>query len=501
MQNILSVESTKLSDQMTIESGISEIELTHRAAFGVFNSFKWTGHIVIFCGHGNNGGDGYSLALILHTNKIAVDVFEFSDKSQKAASAGAYYRDKCIEQKIPIMCVNSDLDLTKYSVIVDCIFGIGFRGDCSTQIQILIEKINKSKSSGNFVLSVDINSGLNGNSGLASSAAVKSNLTIAIGCYKPGHFLNQAKDYIDKLTCIDIGVKPSNKPYKLIEKNDLRVVFPKRKNFSHKGDYGKSVIIAGSINYTGAAKLANLSQAALLSGVGISALAVPKSLQNAVTPYLLESILYLIDEKNGTIAYDIDFLNAIIADATTIAIGPGLGNTEDILKIISHLLQHYKGTLIVDADGINSLSKDVNLLKMATCNVVLTPHLKEFSRLTGDAIHSILQAPIDHVLDFSKKYGVTLLLKGPSTIIALNDDVYIVNSGTPGMATGGSGDVLTGLVSGVCSLKTAPTLLSVAAATYIAGSAAELACKELNEYSLLPHNAIEKIPTIITSII
>ncbi|MDR0697326.1 MAG: NAD(P)H-hydrate dehydratase [Christensenellaceae bacterium] len=500
MLDVVSVKVAKESDLDAISSGITEIELTGRAALGVFKSFSWSGNVAVFCGPGNNGGDGYALSVLLNAANTSVTIFEFLKKDVSSNSASFYYRNKCVQEKINIFDISENYDLSSFSIIVDCLFGIGFRGECKSFFATAIKRINETRDNGAKVVSVDINSGLNGDTGLGS-IAIKSDLTVSIGWYKAGHFLNCAKDYIGDLTCIDIGVNLNTLSFKLIEAKDLKPIFPKRKNFTNKGDYGKSLIIAGCANFVGAAKLANLSQASLLSGVGISALVIPKSIQNAVTPYLLESILYLSDDCDGHMVYNPFFLDSISKNATSIAIGPGLGTSQEIFKIVSHLIENYSGILTIDADGINALSQKPEILLNAKCKVILTPHIKEFHRLTGESIDTILNSPIDSVLAFSRKYNTTILLKGPSTIISDGIEVYITNRGTPAMSTGGSGDVLTGVISGLSALKTCSTIMGAAAASYITGAAAELACSASNEYSLLPHDVISMIPTVISNII
>lgn len=496
MIEVSSVENMKASDKKTIESGTPSLVLMKRAAQGIFDAAKWHGNIAIVAGPGNNGGDGYALAVILKDKGYRPRVYSIGDKLTLDAK---YYYDECQKNGIEIREYKRDDNFCGYSVVVDCIFGIGFKGEPQGLYLDAIEKIN---SSGAYVVSADINSGLNGDNGLCVNA-VKSDVTVAIGSYKTGHFLNMAKDYIKELKRSDIGIQLMEKPYFLAEARDFIEIFPKRLHHSHKGSYGKTVIIGGSIEYSGAVRLAAMGAAALSCGCGLATLAVPRSVAPAVMGQILESTLFMINDENGRMLFDKEILDKALHGATSVVCGSGWGDVKDGVKIISHILQNYAVTLILDADGLNAVSKEraQNILKNTACKVILTPHVKEFSRLTGKEIKDILENPIESAKSFSKEYNVTVLLKGTSTVVTDGEDVIIVDKGTPAMAKGGSGDVLAGMIGGIGAFSKEKPLRIAAAGAYINGRAGELAASEQNEYSVIASDLIKNVNKAVSEII
>ena len=376
MQKVISVDNMRKSDKYTIDNITPSLELMERAGKGVFKCVNWSGKIAIFCGTGNNGGDGYVIALEMAKNNLDLEIILVKDKY---SPDGEYYFNKCKEKNIPYSIYDEATDFDKYDYIVDCIFGTGFKGSVTGTEKEIIEKINRSNA---YTVSVDINSGLNGDNGL-SDLCVISDLTVSIGTLKAGHVLNQAKDKIGKLVNCDIGIAPIEKPYNLLDKEDVKKIIKPRENYSHKGTYGYVSLIGGSIEYSGAIKLANIASSAVRGGAGVVRLCVPNSIVCGVMPYVLESTLFPLCDQNGSITYNNYELTVIIGSSKVIAVGMGMGQKGDNEKILSHLIEKYKGVLIIDADGINTLANmDINL-KNTKSKIVLTPHLKEFERLSS----------------------------------------------------------------------------------------------------------------------
>ena len=234
---VLSVENMRQSDTRTIEKGTPGRELMFRAGKGVFNCTPWKPPVAILCGSGNNAGDGYVIALLLKEAGIPCELIRLSDN---CSEDGEYYLGKCLEAGIPEKPWNSTTDLKAYGTIVDCLFGTGFHGEVRGTAREAVEAVN---SSGACVVSVDINSGLNGDTGLAD-LCVRSALTVSIGGFKPGHFLNMAKDVMKEKINIDIGIEPEDPPYHLIEASDIATLFRPRPNYAHKGSYGDIALAA-----------------------------------------------------------------------------------------------------------------------------------------------------------------------------------------------------------------------------------------------------------------
>ena len=488
MLPIVNVQTMQMCDHNTIESGTPSRELMLRAAKGIFDSYSsWDGKTLIVCGTGNNAGDGYALATLLQNANHSCDLLLLTNRF---SPDGEHYFTLCKQNGIRHTVWKGFFDFSPYDQIVDCIFGIGFCGTLHEDAKLLIESINQS---GKTVISADINSGLGGDNG-EGNPCIHSDLTVAIQSYKPGHFLAQAKDAIGKHTCIDIGIQITDENSYLLEESDVAGLFAPRKNHAHKGNYGYVAVMGGSVEYAGACKLANMSAAALRAGCGVVTLVVPESITNSVSPYLLESTLFPIPaDENGKMLYNPQILDNILARYASIAVGMGWGSSESYKQILSHLIQNAHQPLIIDADGLNTLSKmDLHLLKNAKAPVILTPHLMEFSRLLGLSIAEIEENPILHAKSFAKEYGVVLLLKGCCTIITDGEVVYLSNRGSVGMATAGSGDVLAGILAGLCGYLPVNALM-VASGAYLAGIAGELAEKKKGSISMLASDTVAEL--------
>ena len=493
MIDVLSVENMRESDAATIATKIPSKELMMRAAKGIFDSVKWKGPVAIICGSGNNAGDGYALATLMNDAGIDCSIILIGEKFSED---GRYYFERCQELGSDIKRWNKDIDLSVYRTVVDCILGTGFKGKVREDIRSVIEKINES---GAYIVSADINSGLNGDSGIAD-VCVRSDLTISIGSYKAGHFLNMAKDVIKEKVNCDIGIKPVKNPYKLVERADINGWIPERKNFSNKGTYGYTALIGGSKRYSGAIRLAYLAAVAMRSGAGVVKAALPDFLYHDVASHILESTIFPLSDDGSGIRFVEEEIRQLISNVKTVAFGMGIGVSKETKRLLLYLLKNYKGKLIIDADGLTLLSDvDKNIIREAECEIVLTPHIKEFSRLTDMSIESILEDPIRYALEYAKDTKTTVLLKGPSTVVTNGNEVYITDKGCPGMATAGSGDVLSGILAAVCAYI--PDIARAAAAgAYINGLAGEISQEKFGSISMTASDTAANIAGAINSI-
>ncbi len=493
MRQVLDVQTMRESDARTIDGGVAGRELMLRAAKGVLGSYPWRGVTAIVCGTGNNAGDGYALAWLLQERGIPCVVFRLTES---LSADGAYYLDRCLENGVDVRMYDGN-DLSEYEEIVDCIFGTGFHG---TPEGIFAEAIRAINQSCRPVISVDINSGLDGDRGTAT-LCVRSTLTVSIGSYKTGHFLGCAKDVIERLVNVDIGITPIAARCYLAEAEDVAKVFLKRAQASHKGTYGYVSILGGCTSYAGAVKLANLSCAALRAGCGVARLIVPRSLGDSVSSYLLESTLTLMPDRDGKMIYDPTALDEALAGQRALAIGMGWGSSTEYKKILEHILGHYDISVVIDADGLNTLAKmDRSILRRTACRVLLTPHPKEMERLSGVPVAEILRDPVGVAEQYAREYGVTVLLKGATTVVTDGKITYLVDRGCAGMATAGSGDVLSGILAGL--LGHAPlTSLTAACGAFVAGLAGEVAERAVNPVSMLASDTVAQIGTAITQIL
>ena len=478
MRWVLTSEEMREADEYTInERGIPAELLMERAGARLCEEAEKlapTGEIVCVCGGGNNGGDGFVCARLLSARGREVSVLFLGEKEsvecknakQKYLQAGGQVRGEFPQDGC--------------ALIVDCLFGTGFHGVVSEKYAKAIAWIN---GSGVRVLSADIPSGVNGNNGRVESVAVQADETVCIGEYKTGVFLGEGIDYAGKTVRTDIGiVLPKDSYAFLIGEDTVNGFLPKRKRFSNKGTYGRVAIVAGSAKYTGAPYL-SLS-ACLRSGAGYTSLFAPKG----ILPYFILKAPEAILEPLGgeeELAFDEGaFAKLLVYDS--IAYGMGTGVSKEVALGAEWLLGNYQGKLILDADGINSLAKYSDwesVFAQKKCAVLLTPHLKEFSRLTGESVQDILNGGMRAPQAFAKKHGVTLLLKNAVSIISDGARTALNTAGTSGQAKGGSGDVLSGLIAGLCA-QGAGVFESACAGAYLAGRSAELAREKIGEYSL-----------------
>ncbi|MBQ8540026.1 MAG: NAD(P)H-hydrate dehydratase [Clostridia bacterium] len=474
MQQVVSVKVMRESDEATIKYKTDSKTLMKRAGEAVYGAHTWQGKTAIVCGTGNNAGDGYVLATLLGDK---CHLFLLCDKF---SLEGRYYFDECVKMGVTYSFINDDTDFSSFDTIVDCIFGTGFRGEVTGTAKMVIDKINRS---GKFVISCDIPSGLNGDTGLGYS--VVSDLTVSIGTIKTGLILNSAKDNIKKLINCPIGIDIVGDSYYMLDKSDFIGAIPERKNHSHKGTYGYTALWGGSVEYSGAVKLANLSLSSLKAGCGVNKLIVNESVAPFVAPYLLESTLFKMPS-----GFHKDKIDEALSGVKCLAIGMGWGKSEDYEHILSYILENYSINLIIDADGLNSLSRmDMSILKRTKCTVCLTPHVKEFSRL---AKCDMSEATFEKAKEFAKEYGVIVLLKGTATAVTDGENVYFITNGAPGMATAGSGDVLSGVLCGLGGYLPLD-IKTVSLGAFIAARAGELAQSETNAVSMTSSDTVRNI--------
>ena len=487
MKKVLTVAAMRKADADTIAAGTPGRELMARAARGIYDAWPWQGETAILCGSGNNAGDGYALALLLKEAGKACRLIRLGDRFSED---GRYYYDRCLAAGIPDGLFTEGTGLRGYEQIVDCIFGTGFRGTAQGPAAAAIEAMNRS---GARIIAADIPSGLSGVSGLGSPC-VKADLTVSIGFPQPGHYLNAAKDVVGRLVNADIGIGAPEGFLRLAEDGDFRELLGPRKQFSNKGDYGYVALMGGCRSYSGAAKLSSLSLAALRSGCGVSILAAPSCIAEAVTPFLLESTLAALPEKEGFMAFDPAALDAVLGRVKALALGMGWGMEPDNPAILDYVLRHFDGPLVLDADGLNTLAAmDRSLLRETRAKLILTPHLREFTRLSGLTKEEVLADPVGAAESFAGETGTILLLKGSATIVTDGQETWLTDAGCPGMATAGSGDVLTGVLAGLLGWAK-PSVKTAVLGAHLAGRAGELAQAEKGDIAMTAGDTVSKIP-------
>ena len=432
----------------------------------------------IVCGSGNNAADGYAAAPVLLAAGMEPVLVRLGDR---CSADGEYLLDLCTRAagggKIGIIQVDalSDIpDLSSFDLLIDCIFGIGFRGEPEG---VFAEVIRRMNASGTYTVSADINSGLSADGGTAG-LCVKSDITLAFGSFKFGHFAGMAADVMKEKYCAGAGIDPPEEHCRLVSGGFFAPELALRKHFSHKGDYGYTALIGGSLRYSGSVKLASLAAAAMRAGAGVVKVAAPDTVCRALLPRVLESTLFPLPEtENGEMSFSPEALSELTGNVRSAAFGMGAGRGDGARKTLGWLLDNFRGTLAVDADGLTLLaSMGRDRVRNAACRLILTPHTGEFSRLTGSDISEINAAPAAAAQEYAADTGAVVLLKGPATVITSGTpgSTLLTDAGCPGMATAGSGDVLSGILAAVCGYVPDP-LRAAAFAALINGRAGELA--------------------------
>ncbi|MEG1646643.1 MAG: NAD(P)H-hydrate dehydratase [Clostridia bacterium] len=462
-------------------------------------------NIAIVCGKGNNGGDGFALANVFLDNAIFnFSVFYIDGK--RSPESEAFFASLNARGFKNLHAIDENFTFINFNVdvIVDCLLGTGLTNAPTGLYKVAINAINNAKTLNSnakpFIISADIPSGLNGSNGLATGEAVKSDLTVCINTLKSGLLLNDGKDYAKNYVVCDIGIKIVGESYSLFTAQDAQNILPKRPNNCHKNTFGKLAIIGGCNNYIGATKLATKGATAVASGVGIVKLCVAKS----IAKYLFESVeectLFSLPDNGGNLLFDKEQIDLALSDCTAVVIGVGIGRSEDIINIIYYIISNYNLPVIIDADGLNALANDVKMLRSAKAQIILTPHPKEFCRLSGLSVNAILQNPIETAQNFAKEYNCVVLLKGCATVVTNGKDVLINTAGCANMAKGGSGDVLSGVIGAIMA-QGANAMDGAILGAYICGKAGELAKKQYCEVSATPLDTINNIKFAIKEII
>uniref|UniRef100_A0A7V0Z6Q7 Bifunctional NAD(P)H-hydrate repair enzyme n=1 Tax=candidate division WOR-3 bacterium TaxID=2052148 RepID=A0A7V0Z6Q7_UNCW3 len=463
-------------------------------------------NVLVVCGKGNNGGDGMVIARHLKNNGSNVKVV-LLDRGEELKGDALVNYQILKKAKFDIIETNSAKILIKvfkeshYDCIIDAIFGTGFRGEAQGIFSEAIRLINETDV---FILSVDIPSGINGDTGRFEKNCVIADATAVMCLPKRGNYLFPGRAFCGDIYIIDIGV-----PYDLIDNgfpqivefDDIYHILPWRDPSGNKGTFGQVLIIAGARGFSGAAAMASIS--CLRTGAGLVRLAAPEGIMDSLEAKLLEVVKVPLKqtEEETISAKAIDTILPLLEKTDVVIIGPGLAINIETGKFVKNLLPEIKVPLVIDADALNIISEDVKILKKIRTDFILTPHPGELSRLTKLSIQKINEERIDIALNYAKEFGGILILKGAPTVIASPEgEVFVNPTGNSGLATAGSGDVLVGIIGGLLA-QGLTTISSAIGGVFLHGLSADLYVKEHNEYSLIAGDLIDYIPKSLNFII
>ncbi|RMA64210.1 NAD(P)H-hydrate dehydratase [Ulvibacter antarcticus] len=491
---IFSSEQLYEADKITTEKQeIASIELMERAATQIFSWLheRMQGAQVpihIFCGIGNNGGDGLAVGRLLIESgyNVTMYVVNCSDKRSKNFLIN-YDRVKNVTKSWPLLMTSEEdfPDIADEDIIIDAIFGIGLNRCPGGWVKKLIQYLNGKKA---FKLAIDIPSGLYANEPMDDVEAVlKANHTLTFQSPKMAFFLPETGVFVPYFEVLNIGLDEefilSQEPLaQLIEKPEAQRFYKQRQKYDHKGTYGHALIVAGSYGKIGAAFLS--AKSVLRAGAGLVSCFIPECGYAIIQSSLPEAMV--ITDKEDDLITDIK----INFTPSAIGIGMGIGTNKETVAALEKLLKETKSPLVIDADGLNCLAENKSLLKLLPKNTVLTPHLGELERLVGKWKNDYDR--IKKTKSFAKKYGAVMVVKGANTMTVFEDKIYINTTGNPGMATAGSGDVLTGLITGLLSQGYDPLLASVFA-VYLHGSAGNIASQEISFEAVMASDIVDRI--------
>jgi len=479
-------------DHTSIEEiGIPGMVLMEKAALKmhdiIVERFDRSNTICIAAGVGNNGGDGLALGRMLLEDGYDVTIQIVGN----ALRASDQFMDQMnILLSLGYMAVQ-EADYNKYDILIDGIFGVGLSRKVEGHYAEVIQAMNQSDA---YKIAIDAPSGICCTTGKVLGTALKCDMTVTFGLMKRGLLLYPGNDYAGEILLADIGfpkkaverICPSAYTY---DKEDLKRL-PGRKNNSHKGTYGKVLVIAGTVNMAGACYFS--AKAAYLCGSGLVEILTPEENRTILQSLIPEAVMTTYRSTEEAL----QLLREHRKVCKTAVIGPGMGQNDTTRILLEDMLKQYEGSLIIDADACNVLSEYQTILPDTKADIVLTPHMKEASRILGRSIAQIEEDPFACIREYAGNNHLTFVLKSARTLISSGERLTFINtSGNNGMSTGGSGDVLTGMIAGLCSGG-----LSVPEAACLGvfchGLAGDLARKEKGTYSLLASDLLNNIPGV-----
>jgi hydroxyethylthiazole kinase-like uncharacterized protein yjeF len=503
-------------DRRTIEDfGLPGMVLMENAGRGatrfLFEQFPdiENKRVGVIAGRGNNGGDGFVMARYLKQKGIHVQVYLLATANRVQGDAAANLKFlKPLD--IPLVEIPDEASFFKYQsemagveVWIDAILGTGLKSDVKGFFKTVIGFINGLNKR---VFAVDVPSGLNSDSGQACGACIRASATATFAFAKTGHIIYPGVQYTGALDIVDIGIPPhiveEVMPRQwLLTRDRIQSCLPPRIPDAHKGATGHLLVVAGSPGKTGAAAMTAIS--ALRSGAGLVTLGIAETLNPVLESQVLEAMTAPLPETQPGVLGEsaLDTIINLMEGKKCIAIGPGLGQAEKTQNLVQKIVKSSTIPLVVDADGLNSLAGHAQILKKARSPVILTPHPGEMARLMDTGVGAVQQDRIKCARDFATGFNVHLILKGARTVVAHPDGrVFINPTGNAGMASGGMGDVLTGIIAGLL-VQGLSSECACRAGVYLQGAAADSLVETIGPYGYLAGDVMRAIPGEIKKIV
>lgn len=448
--------------------------------------------VAVFCGNGKNAGDGFVIARLLYSYGANAKII-LCDKAPQIDEPLMYYNE-AISSGVPVEQFNENCADTDY--IVDCIFGIGFHGKARSPFNKVFETVNCSNA---FVISIDTPSGTNATDGTACQNAIKADFTVAISTLKYCHILPPSNALCGETKVVNIGIPEdcySSGYAQTITQTEVKSIIPPLDFNANKGSNGHLLCLCGSYKMPGAAVIC--CESAIKSGAGLVKLTIPKSAYPIVASHLVQPIFNPVEETNGTYSsLALDEISNDLQWSTAVVIGCGMGVSDDTKKITEFVLKNSKVPIILDADGINCIISCIDILKDIKVPVVLTPHPGEMSRLISKSVGEVQSDRIGIAKNFAKEYAVTIVLKGANTVVTDGETVFVNTNGNPAMAMGGTGDMLSGIISSFVA-QGIDTFNAAKAGVFIHGKAGDEAAKAISQRGITVFDMTDRLGALMS---
>ncbi len=498
---VLSCQQMRKLEQAAVEHGQTYLGLMEQAGTGaakvIREQAKRLQKAIVFCGKGNNGGDGFVIARRLQEwgAYITVVLMEGSPATPDAAHMFAQMK------QVEVLSFQDEQvfsRLAQADIVVDAVYGIGFRGSMRGEFAPIVEAINQSKAQ---IFAVDLPSGAQGDSGKVEGSCIRADITITFTSLKPAHVLYPSSDFCGNVVTIPVGIPEellAESPcvMEVTGKDRISSILPIRMASSHKGTYGTLLSVCGSRGMAGAAIMSGRS--ALRCGVGLVKMAIPQGIYPILAGAVTEPVFVLLQEtRQGTLSRQCKAnLLSALSTSSACLIGCGMGCNADTEELVKALLMETQVPIILDADGINAVCAHIDSIKTAGVPVILTPHPGEMARLLHTTIAQVQSERYTCARQFAMDFHAIVVLKGANTLIALPDGKVFVNrTGNPGMARGGSGDVLAGMIGAFVAQGIAPEDAAICG-VYLHGLAGDRCAAKFSQVGMLPTDMIQELPSL-----
>lgn len=507
---ILTTEQMKRAETLTNKVGLTYLEMMLNAGLRAYEyinaQFEMAGKsCVILCGNGNNAGDGFVVANKL--SLIGCDVtivFCNGEVKSKTAIEAQTLMNLTTMRKLYLNRDNQEIlsQICAATVIVDAIFGTGFQGEIAAEVANLINYANDASG---IKIALDIPSGINADSGECAQNHFCADVTLAFATLKPVHTIEDSKKFCGRVIVCDIGI-PNDIAF--IVKNDISLItakvctsiIPKRNQHTHKGNYGRLVNISGSADMCGAAIMS--TTAGMRVGAGLTTLVSTRFVTGICAPQIIEATTYSLsaNEIGGISDDEMTHLDNPLGKATACLVGCGMGDTRSTRRIVEYVINNTDCSLVLDADALNVIATDLTILNGIMVPTVITPHIGEMARLSALTVEQVQKNTMETARVFAHEHNVTVVLKANRTIIATPDgEIFQNTTGNAGLAKGGSGDVLAGMIAGLLAQGLSAKDASICG-VFLHGLAGDDLAEQMSQYSILARDLLDQIPITLKSL-